>query len=135
MDEKKIEKLFKLLEKHQATRIRVREGDNEIEVEKCGAAPPVVFNAPQPPVSSTKEDTANYITSPMVGTYYNSPSPDAPIFVKVGDRINKDTIVCIIEAMKVMNEVKAGVSGVIKEVMLESGHPVEYGTKLFKLSS
>lgn len=76
---------------------------------------------------------STYVTSPMVGTFYSSPSPDDPPFVKVGDKIEKYTIVCVIEAMKVMNEVKAGVSGTIVEVLAENGHPVEFGTKLFKI--
>lgn len=82
-----------------------------------------------------KEDiTATYVTSPMVGTFYSSPSPDEPSFVKVGDKIDKNQVVCIIEAMKVMNEVKAGVTGTIVEVLVENGHPVEFGTKLFRIS-
>jgi acetyl-CoA carboxylase biotin carboxyl carrier protein len=81
-----------------------------------------------------KEDSgALYSTSPMVGTFYASPSPDDPPFVKVGDKVEKGTVVCIIEAMKVMNEVKAGVSGTISQVLVETGHPVEFGTKLFKI--
>ncbi|MBX9924701.1 MAG: acetyl-CoA carboxylase biotin carboxyl carrier protein [Rhabdochlamydiaceae bacterium] len=73
------------------------------------------------------------ITSPMVGTFYSAPSPEDPPFVKVGDRVNENTVVCIIEAMKVMNEVKANISGVVKEVYLESGQPLEFGTKLFRI--
>lgn len=88
-----------------------------------------------PSVSSTlKEDEKrNYITSPMVGTMYLAPSPDDASFVKVGDRVEKNTVVCIIEAMKVMNEIKANASGVITEVLVESGHPVEFGSKLFRI--
>jgi acetyl-CoA carboxylase biotin carboxyl carrier protein len=75
-----------------------------------------------------------YITSPMVGTFYSSPSPEEPTFVKVGEKIDKHHIVCIIEAMKVMNEVKAGVSGTIAEMLVENGQPVEFGTKLFRIT-
>src|SRR5579872_4527981 len=71
-----------------------------------------------------------YITSPMVGTYYSAPSPDDPQFIKVGDRVDENTVVCIIEAMKVMNEVKAGMSGIVAEICIENGHPVEFGTKI-----
>ncbi len=74
-----------------------------------------------------------WITSPMVGTFYAAPSPEDPSFVKVGDKVDENTLVCIIEAMKVMNEVKAGVKGVVAEVCLENGHPVEFGTKLFRI--
>ncbi len=77
----------------------------------------------------------DFITSPMVGTFYSSPSPEDPSFVKVGDRIEADTIVCIIEAMKVMNEVKAGMKGVVVEMMVESGQPIEFGSKLFRINT
>lgn len=83
---------------------------------------------------SSSEIEGTFITSPMVGTYYSSPSPDEPSFVKVGDKIEKGQILCIIEAMKVMNEVKAGVSGHIAEMLVESGDPVEFGSKLFLIT-
>lgn len=82
-----------------------------------------------------QEDTTSlFVTSPMVGTFYTSPSPDEEGFVKAGDRIEKNTVICIIEAMKVMNEVKAGLSGVVAEILIENGHPVEFGTKLFRIT-
>lgn len=94
---------------------------------------PLVPGASQ--AAGEKEDiTSSYVTSPMVGTFYASPSPDDPSFIKVGDKIDKNTVVCIIEAMKVMNEVKAGVSGTVAEMLVENGHPVEFGTKLFRIS-
>ncbi len=74
-----------------------------------------------------------FIKSPMVGTFYNAPSPEDPPFVKVGDRVEPDTVVCIIEAMKVMNEVKAGVSGTVAEMLVQSSQPVEFGTKLLRI--
>jgi acetyl-CoA carboxylase biotin carboxyl carrier protein len=70
----------------------------------------------------------------MVGTFYSSPSPDQPVFVKVGDRVSENTVVCIIEAMKVMNEVKAGVSGVVAEVLVSNAEAVEFGSKLFRIT-
>ncbi|CAF23495.1 MULTISPECIES: acetyl-CoA carboxylase biotin carboxyl carrier protein [Candidatus Protochlamydia] len=85
-------------------------------------------------VEAPKVDTNSlYVTSPMVGTFYGAPSPDDPSFIKVGDRIEKNSVVCIIEAMKVMNEIKANVSGAIAEILVESGQPVEFGTKLFRI--
>ncbi|MEC7839130.1 MAG: acetyl-CoA carboxylase biotin carboxyl carrier protein [Chlamydiota bacterium] len=78
----------------------------------------------------TEQVSYKSVKSPMVGTFYSSPSPDEPPFVKVGDKISPDSVVCIIEAMKVMNEVKAGVSGTVKEVLVENGHPVEFGSAL-----
>jgi acetyl-CoA carboxylase biotin carboxyl carrier protein len=90
-----------------------------------------------PPVGHTEAAVApigTFVTSPMVGTFYSASGPDEPEFIKVGDKITKDTVVCIIEAMKVMNEVKAGKEGVVTEILVENGHPVEFGTKLFKIS-
>jgi len=83
--------------------------------------------------SPPENSQSTYVQSPMVGTFYNAPSPESPPFVKVGDRIEKHTVVCIIEAMKVMNEVKANMSGVIAEILAESGQPVEFGSKLFRI--
>ncbi len=74
-----------------------------------------------------------YITSPMVGTFYGNPTPGEPSFVKVGDKIEKSTVVCIIEAMKVMNEIKAGIVGTIVEALIDNGSPVEFGTKLYRI--
>lgn len=98
--------------------------------------PVVPHHAPGVAATVEKSDDApaTYVTSPMVGTFYSSPSPDDPTFVKSGDRVEKDTVVCIIEAMKVMNEVKAGAAGIVTEILAENGHPVEFGTKLFKIS-
>jgi acetyl-CoA carboxylase biotin carboxyl carrier protein len=85
-------------------------------------------------VSAGKEvKSGKYVTAPLVGTFYAAASPDDPHFVKVGDRVEENTVVCIIEAMKVMNEVKAGISGTIAEVLVDNSHPVEFGTKLFRI--
>lgn len=89
---------------------------------------------PGTPLAQAEKNEGSFVASPMVGTYYNAPSPDEPPFVKIGDKIDKNTVVCIIEAMKVMNEVKAGVSGTVAEFLVESGHPVEFGTKLFRIT-
>ena len=92
-------------------------------------AGPVANSPAAPPTgAATKE-----ITSPMVGTFYRAASPEAPPFVDVGREVNEDTVVCIIEAMKVMNEIKAEISGVIAEVVAENGKPVQFGQALFKV--
>lgn len=80
-----------------------------------------------------EEKPGSYVTSPMVGTYYAAPSPDDPLFVKVGDRVEEGTVVCIIEAMKVMNEVKAGMSGTVAEILISNAQPVEFGTKILRI--
>jgi acetyl-CoA carboxylase biotin carboxyl carrier protein len=84
---------------------------------------------PAVPVASALKE----IVSPMVGTFYSSPSPESAPFVEAGSEVTPDTVVCIIEAMKVMNEIKAEVSGVIAEVLVESGKPVQFGQPLFKV--
>lgn len=93
--------------------------------------------APTAPADSTPQaesDSGVYITSPMVGTFYASSSPENPAYVKVGDTVSGDSIVCIIEAMKIMNEIQAEQSGDIAEILVENGQPVEYGQRLFRLS-
>lgn len=89
-----------------------------------------------PPKGSENDSQTNgtFVKSPMVGTFYTSPSPEDAPFVKVGDKIEKDTVVGIVEAMKVMNEIKAGVAGVVAEVLVPTGQPVEFGTKLFRIT-
>ncbi|MCF7890326.1 acetyl-CoA carboxylase biotin carboxyl carrier protein [Candidatus Bipolaricaulota bacterium] len=82
-----------------------------------------------------KAKNKNAVTSPIVGTFYRSPSPDEPPYVEVGDWVEKDDTVCIVEAMKVMNEVKADQTGEVVEICVEDGDSVEYGQKLFKLGS
>ncbi len=93
------------------------------------SAPASAEKAPEAPKGNYKE-----ITSPMVGTFYSSPSPDAPAFVEAGKTVNPDTVVCIIEAMKVMNEIKAEISGKVVEVVAENGKPVQFGQVLFRVS-
>lgn len=87
------------------------------------------------PIKEKKADEASgkFVIAPLVGTFYSAASPDDPHFVKVGDRVNENSVICIIEAMKVMNEVKAGMSGTVAEIMVENAHPVEFGTKLFRI--
>ena len=92
------------------------------------AAAPAVEAAPAAAAPAEKSET---IDSPLVGTFYRATSPGAPALVSVGDKVTSDTVVAIIEAMKVMNEIKAEKSGVIKEVLVENGNPVEYGQPLF----
>lgn len=84
---------------------------------------------------SSKEGEKNgkHIISPMVGTFYNAPSPEDAPFIKVGDKVDKNTVVCIVEAMKVMNEIKANISGTVAEILVDTAHPVEFGSKLFRI--
>jgi acetyl-CoA carboxylase biotin carboxyl carrier protein len=94
------------------------------------AAPPA---APAEPASAPVDDSLHAVTSPMVGTFYTSPSPDSEPFVATGDRVKKGQTVCIIEAMKIMNEIEADVDGEIVEIAAPNGEPVEYGQALFRI--
>ena len=97
------------------------------------AAPAAPASAPASAPAPAEPDADKLITSPIVGTFYRSNTPGADAFVKVGSKIEADQTVCIIEAMKVMNEIKAEKSGVIKEILVENGEPVEFGQPLFVL--
>ena len=117
---------------------------HRIQVPLVAAAQPVVQSAPanaqvatpsSVPVAPPVEPKATYkeVVSPMVGTFYRAPSPDSAPYIQVGQEITKDTVVCIIEAMKVMNEIKAEVQGVIAEVLVDNGTPVQFGQPLFRV--
>lgn len=127
---------------HDGLKIRIRRGPEGFQQTVTVAPPPVpaptslpavALPAAPAPASAVAAPAAGlkYIASPMVGTLYHSPSPDAPAYVEVGSVVDEETVVCIIEAMKVMNEIKAEVKGVITEVLSESAKPVEFGQKLF----
>ena len=101
------------------------------------ASSQVMAAAPTPSVPPAAAPAVDYkeIKSPMVGTFYRSPSPEAPSYIEIGQAVTEDTVVCIIEAMKVMNEIKAEVRGVITEVLVENGKPVEFGKPLFRVKA
>jgi acetyl-CoA carboxylase biotin carboxyl carrier protein len=96
------------------------------------AAPAPIQTLPGAPVT-TEEPGVTYVKSPMVGTFYRSPSPESKPFIEVGAKIEDKSLVCIIEAMKIMNEIQAETKGTVVEIMVENGQPVEYGQRLFKL--
>ena len=149
MDLNIIKKLIEILEESNLKKLSLRDGDFEVMIEKEDKHPPnhhhhpiehshidhPHFESQSKTIKSTDivNDTGLYIKSPMVGTFYSAPSPDQPPFVKVGDRVTEDTIVCVIEAMKVMNELKANMKGTIAEILIDNAHPVEFGTKLFRI--
>ena len=149
MDIRKVKKLIELLEESGIAELEISEGEESVRISRhprtappaASPAPlaPAVAAAPAPKLPATAagehkpRNDDQTITSPMVGTFYGSPAPEDPPFVRPGEQVEKETIVCIIEAMKVMNEVKAGVKGVIAECLVENGQPIEYGTKLFRL--
>jgi acetyl-CoA carboxylase biotin carboxyl carrier protein len=102
---------------------------NYVPVPTSLPAAPTGAGAQPTPAASNEAD----IKSPMIGTFYRSPSPESGAYVEIGSEVNPDTVVCIIEAMKVMNEIKAEVKGVITQVLLENAKPVEFGQPLFKI--
>ena len=142
----RIRRLVELMTEHDLTeidlrdsavRIRLRKGHEPLFAPMAAAPHPPAQMAPaagQPSAASEGEHIVA-IKSIMVGTFFAAPSPEAAPFVKVGDRVGPDTTVCIIEAMKVFNEIPAGVSGKIVAVLVESGEPVEYGQPLFKVDT
>jgi len=145
VDLKDIKAIVDLMEKNGLTAFEMEKGGFRIALSKGAVVGPAVSYAPAPvaapaapasaaapaeaaaPAASGKE-----IPSPMVGTFYSAPSPESPAFVKVGQKVTPDTVVAIIEAMKVMNEIKAEVSGTITEVAAENGQPVQFGQALFR---
>ncbi|KPK31818.1 MAG: hypothetical protein AMS24_05455 [Chlamydiae bacterium SM23_39] len=129
MKEQDIKEIISFFEKSQLSKFSLKRGDFEIILEKESVAEKVE----QEEKVEKEEKIEEFIRSPMVGTFYTSPSPDHDSFVKVGDEVTEDTVVCIIEAMKVMNEVKSEVRGVVKEILCKNAHSVEFGTKLFKI--
>jgi len=147
MDLRKIKTLIDLLEASDLVEIEVKEGDDAVRIsratEATSIAAPVAVTAAAPaaaptPVAEPTEAapaapavTGSKITSPMVGTFYIAPSPEAPPFVEVGQQVQRGDTICIIEAMKMFNQIEAEKSGTIKAILVESGQPVEYGQDLF----
>ena len=99
----------------------------------AAAAPPATGSAPASAPAPKEPSKFIEITSPMVGTFYSAPSPDSPAYITVGQDVSEDTVVCLIEAMKVMNEIKAEIRGVVAEIVAENGKPVQFGQVLFRL--
>lgn len=101
----------------------------------AAAQPAESAASPEAPAKPVEEAGVTFIKSPMVGTFYRAPSPESPSFADVGKKVGAETVVCIIEAMKVMNEIQAELSGTIIEVLIENGEAVEYGQPLFKVKT
>jgi len=155
-DVRKIRRLVELMKEYDLTEVDLQQGDTRIQLRRGGepvavvpglrpadaapgAAPPPAESpraAPaQPAEIRPDEDYIVPIRSPMVGTFYAASDPDSPAYVKVGDPVGPETVVCIVEAMKVFNQIPAEVSGKIVAVLVENGEPVEYGQPLFKVDT
>lgn len=152
MDIRKIKKLIELLEESGIAELEIHEGDDSVRINRYAQAAVQGFGTPQDvsrlPFSSVSEGRetspavsgpdvaeveidANTVTSPMVGTFYEAASPGSSPFVEVGTRVEVGDTLCIIEAMKILNQIEADRAGVIKAILVENGQPVEYGQPLF----
>lgn len=149
-DLKKIEQFLEIMKKNDLVELEIKNGDEKIHLKRAQpqtpqvtAVPVVTPAAPATPAASAPQAAAAEaapsdlieIKAPMVGTFYSTPSPDSDDYVEVGSKVTPSTVVCVIEAMKVMNEIKAETEGTIAEICIESGHAVEYGTVLFRVKT
>ena len=151
MDIRKVKKLIELLDDSGIAEIEITEGEESVRISRYSAHAPVAAApgmAPAPvaapaaaaapvatatvtaPAEATEEDGFE-VTAPMVGTFYSSSSPGAAAYVQVGDRVSEGDTLCIIEAMKMMNQIESDVSGVVKSIRIQNGEPVEFGQVLF----
>jgi acetyl-CoA carboxylase biotin carboxyl carrier protein len=149
MDLRKLKKLIDLVQESGIAELEITEGEEKVKIVKGGgvslspatlapaqpAAPADAGRAalPAPPAEPQPGEGGHVVKAPMVGTFYRTPSPDAKPFVEVGQTIKEGQTICIIEAMKLMNEIEADASGVVKAILVENGQPVEYGQPLFIL--
>jgi len=147
MDIRKVKKLIELLEESGVAEIEIHEGEESVRISRYAASVPVAAPAPvvipaasgavTPPSPAATEvavpevPTGHTVDSPMVGTFYRAPSPGASDFVEIGQRVNEGDTLCIIEAMKMLNQIEADKAGVVKAVLVENAEPVEYGQALF----
>lgn len=154
MDLKLVKKIIDLIAESDVNEVSIEEGDFKIKVKKQSdhaqisysqpMAPAPVASTPSAPAPSQGEEAAEVVSqassgqkidAPIVGTFYEAPSPDSDPFVKVGDKVTKGQTLCIIEAMKIMNEIESDCSGTITEIHVQNGTPVEFGQPLFTISN
>ena len=148
MDIRKVKKLIEMLEESKISEIEIHEGEESVRISRHSSMTDQPQTYVQVPMSGQRQEATGaeparpaapvepeglYIKSPMVGTFYSAASPESPAFLSVGQQVTPDTVICIIEAMKVMNEVKAEVSGIVTEICAENGKPVQFGQTLLRL--
>ncbi|NBV75075.1 MAG: acetyl-CoA carboxylase biotin carboxyl carrier protein [Methylococcaceae bacterium] len=147
MDIRKIKKLIDLIEESDIAEIEISEGEESVRISRYSAniavaqpaayaapaiaAAPVPASAPAAAAPVEEKITGHAVKSPMVGTFYRSASPDSAPFVEIGQSVSAGQTLCIIEAMKILNQIEADKSGKIKQILVENAHPVEYGQTLF----
>jgi acetyl-CoA carboxylase biotin carboxyl carrier protein len=160
LDLKQIKQIIDLMKRSELSEFEFEEEGFKIKIKRGSGGQPIITSAPLSgnplpassapmemtapapsagaqgaPASASGADEAGfaYVKSPMVGTFYRSPSPENPAFAEVNAKVDEKTVVCIIEAMKIMNEIQAETKGTIVEILVENGQPVEYGQRLFKV--
>jgi acetyl-CoA carboxylase biotin carboxyl carrier protein len=146
MDLRKVKKLIELLEESEISEIEIHEGEESVRIARHGSgvtqtiiqgpgqghAPGHILPPQQAAVQAV--ETGHIIKAPMVGTFYSSATPEAPPFVEIGQSVNAGDVLCIIEAMKIMNQIESDANGVISKILVENGDPVEYGQPLFVIT-
>jgi len=148
-DMNQLRELLEMMEEHGATEVNLRQGDQcwrvrrgpqgvvmpvaEPQAHPVAAPVPQAVPSSAPAAETAQDDGLLEIVSPTVGTFYSSPSPDDPQFVKIGSRVDSETVVCLVEAMKVFNQIQAECSGIIDAVLVKDGEAVEFGQPLFKV--
>lgn len=142
MDIRKIKKLIEMLEESNLAELEIKEGEESIRISRAGSLSPppaqhhfIAAHAPGPapaaaPTAEAAPVSGHAVVSPMVGTFFRAPSPGASAFVEVGSQVKVGDTLCIIEAMKMLNEIEADKAGVVKAILKENGQPVEYGEPL-----
>jgi acetyl-CoA carboxylase biotin carboxyl carrier protein len=153
MDIRKVKKLIEMLEESEVSEIEIHEGEESVRISRFSAVPEHAQTVVQVPATESRQATniaspnndstrsemvdepveveGNYIKAPMVGIFYSSPGPDKAPFLEYGKEVKIGDVVCIIEAMKIMNQIEADANGIVSRVMVENGDPVEYGQPLF----
>ena len=146
MDIRKVKKLIELLQESDVAEIEIHEGEESVRISRNGPPPPAVYAAPAmmaaapiaaapapgaPAAAPVEELKGHTVNSPMVGTFYRAPSPGAKPFVEVGQSVGVGDVLCIIEAMKILNQIESDRAGVVKRILVENGEPVEYNQPLF----
>jgi acetyl-CoA carboxylase biotin carboxyl carrier protein len=146
-DLQKVKELIALMKENDLVEAEIVDGDSKIHLKRPGADArlvqyqpmaaghmvPAMYPHPAVPAVASADANILQIKSPIVGTFYQAPNPDTAPYIKVGDTVNPDTVVCIVEAMKVMNEIKAELSGTVVEICCKDGQAVEFGQVLFKV--
>lgn len=153
MDIRKVKKLIELLESSDIAEIEIKEGEESVRISRASSTPPAhimmqapAMQAPAPapapaavaapaaaPRDAAPATKGHVIKSPMVGTFYRSPSPSSPVFVEVGQHVKAGDVVCIVEAMKMMNQIEADHTGVVEAILIEDGEPVEFDQPLITI--